>query len=115
MKRSTKQNGVTWVKTDGGYAPHYRFRGMHTLGPDRPYPRYLEGERMTVARYILCLVCETLFDEAPLNFRPVGHGFEYVGPNDDWDKLPYMVEDPNRKLGWKMNDGNPDVMGIFDN
>lgn len=111
---------VSWAKSANGFIPHYRFRGMHALGPERPWPQFLEGERMTVARYFLCVVCEHLFGEAPLKFELGQNGLTFTNPtdNDAWDELPYMVENPDypekSECQWLMNDGNPDVLGIFD-
>lgn len=103
--------GVTWAKSKDGFVPHYRWRGKDILGPERPWPRFLEGERMTVARYFLCLICEDLFGEAPLTY--LGEDMTDFVPNEDFDSLPFMVEDPDSPAKWRMNDGNPDVMGIF--
>lgn len=112
--------GVSWARSAGGFIPHYRFRGMHAMGPERPFPQFLLGERMTVARYFLCLTCETLFGVSPLTFDVGENGQDYTNfrPNSEWEKLPYMVENPDypdkSKFEWVMNDGNPDVLGMFD-
>ena len=107
---------VYWGKSANGFVPHYRFRGMHALGPERPWPQFLEGERMTVARYFLCLICETMFGEAPLKFTISENGQDFTKPvsNPEWDELPFMVERPESEFKWVMNDGNPDVLGMFD-
>lgn len=109
---------LAWAKSANGFIPHYRFRGMHALGPERPFPQFLQGEQMSVARYFLCLICETVFGVAPLTFPRAENGqemdFTNVTSNDEWDDLPYMVEDPSYSTGWKMKDGNPDVLGMFD-
>lgn len=118
MKR--KYPPVSWARSANGFVPHYRFRGMHALGPERPWPQFLQGERMTVARYFLCLVCETVFGVAPLTFTVNDNGQDFTNPvsNPEWDELPYMIENPRYPAEsdnqWIMNDGNPDVLGLFD-
>jgi hypothetical protein len=111
---------VSWARSANGFIPHYRFRGMHALGPERPWPQMLQGEQMTVARYFLCLICETLYGVAPLKFDMSENGQDFTNPapNPEWDELPYMIENPeyphNSACQWVMNDGNPDVLGMFD-
>lgn len=105
---------VTWAKSANGFTPHYRFRGMHALGPERPFPRYLEGERMTIARYFLCLICETMFGDSPLVFPVVDNAFTKPFESETWDNLPFMVEDINAPYGWRMNNGDLDVIGDFE-
>lgn len=115
-KKRTNRPGVSWARSANGFIPHYRFRGMHALGPERPFPQYLKGERMLMARYFMCLVCEALFNHTPLTFEVGNNGQDFSKPrlNEDFNELPFMEEDPESPTGWRMNDGNPDVLGMFD-
>ena len=71
---------------------------------------------MTVARYFLCLICESLFGEAPLvyDLGPNGQDMTNFRGNAAFNELPYMIEKPESAHKWVMNDGNPDVLGMFD-
>lgn len=105
---------VSWAKTADGFVPHYRIGQMQTLGPECPFPRFLEGERDLVARYFLARICESLFGQSPLLFLQEDDMMDSPHPNPEWDTLPFMIEDENTPLGWRMNNGDIDVIGDFD-
>ena len=115
MAKQKRKQGSGWQKTeDGQFIPHFRWKGFSVAGAPRPHPQFLEGERLTVTRYLMCLIAEEIFGEAPLDFEIGDDGeFKNFTRNEKFDNLPFMVEAPDTKLGWVMSDGNPDVMGLF--
>lgn len=114
MPKHNMRPGVKWEQKGSGFAPTFKIKNVPPIfGAERPYPRFLEGEYMGVARYLMCKVCEQLFGAAPLIFPHEDEGDLITSQeNPAFDGLPFMVEADNH-LGWIMNDGNPDVLGMF--
>lgn len=98
-----------WVEIPGkGFVPSYRFFGLVAEGQPRPFRRFLKGEREGIARYFMCLVCETLFGEAPLLLEQTSDGGVVFHDNPEWRDAPFLIQD---------DDGNyamSDKSSLFD-
>ncbi len=93
-----------WIEDPAkGFIPSFRFFGLVSEGEPRPFRRFLKGERESVARYFMCLICETLFGEAPLLIDETPEGIRMV-ENPAWRNEPYLTQDD--KGNWIMSDGS---------
>lgn len=94
-----------WIEVPGqGFVPSYRFFGMQAEGAARPYRRFFQGERESIARYFMCLICETLFGEAPLLVTESEDGKVAFQSNPAWANEPYMLL--NESGDYAMSDGS---------
>jgi hypothetical protein len=94
-----------WIQVPGqGFVPSYRFFGLVAEGAPRPYRRFFQGEREGIARYFMCLICETLFGEAPLRVMEDDEGKVSFQSNPDWDNEPFMRMD--EAGNYVMSDGS---------
>jgi hypothetical protein len=94
-----------WVEIPGkGFVPSYRFFGLVAEGQPRPFRRFLKGEREGIARYFMCLVCETLFGEAPLVVEQTPDGEISMQDNPEWRDAPFLVQ--NDDGNYAMSDGS---------
>jgi hypothetical protein len=83
-----------WVEIPGkGFVPSYRFFGLVAEGQPRPFRRFLKGEREGIARYFMCLICETLFGEAPLLVEQTADGGVTFQDNPEWRDAPFLTQD----------------------
>ena len=94
-----------WIEHPGkGFIPSYRFFGLVAEGSPRPFRRFFQGERESVARYFMCLICETLFGEAPLLVTEGQDGTIGMRDNPEWVATPYLLKDDAGT--YKMSDGS---------
>ena len=91
-----------------GFIPSYRFFGLVAEGSPRPFRRFFHGERESVARYFMCLICETLFGEAPLVVTAAPDGSIGMQDNPAWAAEPYLLRDEAGE--YTMSDGS----GLYD-
>lgn len=94
-----------WIEVpEQGFVPSYRFFGLVAEGAARPYRRFFKGEREGIARYFMCLICETLFGEAPLLVMESDEGKVSFQSNPAWDNEPYLqINDAGT---YEMSDGS---------
>ena len=102
-------NTSYWVDVGAqGFVPKFCFFGLSLEGSPRPYRRFLEGERESVARYFMCLAAEAVFGESPLlpvESQDKGLAFE---ENPAWTNAPVLIETEQGEF--KMSDGS----SVFD-
>ncbi len=114
MSKRKRSDVVAWVTRDDGYVPVISWRGFACEGTPRPFPQFLEGERLSISQYLMCLAAEEVFGEAPLTFDTTDEGISSLRRNEAFDELPFLRPDPEAKTGWSMSDGNPDLFGLGD-
>lgn len=109
-----KTRGVFWRREGDSFIPTFTYQGESLDGVPRPFPQFVEGERKGALLHFMDIISERLFGTPTTLIEETEDGEGLVArPNPDFTELPFMRPDESKAMGWVMNNGNPDIMGMF--